>query len=245
MSVGNDVEWQARVQLAALHRLVDFHFGCGEGIYNHISLRLPDRPDSFLIKQHALLHREVTASNLVNITVAGHFDESSGVNGPGYALHGGILMARPDVNCAIHLHSNAGLAVSALAGGLKMYSQNALRFYRRVGYHAYQGIVEDLAERPAIAAALGADNVALILRNHGLVTVGGSARDAFENMRDLSIACETQIMIQSTGAEAPEVSDEICQRVAQQYVRHDAGRGRADWPAWMRLVESLDPSYQR
>jgi ribulose-5-phosphate 4-epimerase/fuculose-1-phosphate aldolase len=245
MTVGNDVEWAARVELAALHRLVDFHFGCGEGIYNHISLRLPDQPDSFLIKPHVLLHREVTASNLIKVTVAGQFDESSGVNGPGYALHGGILMARPDVNCAIHLHSNAGLAISALSGGLKMYSQNALRFYRRVGYHAYQGIVEDLAERPAIAAALGADNVALILRNHGLVTVGGSARDAFENMRDLTIACETQVMIQSTGAEAPEISDEICRRVAQQYVRHDAGRGRADWPAWLRLVESLDPSYKR
>jgi ribulose-5-phosphate 4-epimerase/fuculose-1-phosphate aldolase len=126
-----------------------------------------------------------------------------------------------------------------------MYSQNALRFYRRVGYHAYQGIVEDLAERPALAAALGADNVALILRNHGLVTVGGSARDAFENMRDLTIACETQIMIQSSGAAAHEIDDAICQRVAMQYVRHDAGRGRADWPAWLRLVESLDPSYQR
>jgi ribulose-5-phosphate 4-epimerase/fuculose-1-phosphate aldolase len=244
MSDAGDTERLARVELAALHRLVDFHFGCGEGIYNHISLRLPDPSGAFLLKPHALLHREVTASNLVKVPLHGEFDESSGVNGPGFALHGGILLARPDVQCAIHLHSNAGLAVSALACGLKMYSQNALRFYRRIGYHAYQGIVEELAERPAIAAALGTDNVALILRNHGLVTVGKSARDAFENLRDLTIACETQIMIQSTGAEAPEIADDICQRVAQQYVRHDAGRGRADWPAWLRLVESLDPTYK-
>jgi ribulose-5-phosphate 4-epimerase/fuculose-1-phosphate aldolase len=237
-------EQAARVELAALHRLIDFHYGCGEGIYNHISLRVPGQPDAFLIKPHVLLHREVTASNLVKVTTAGHFDEASGVNGPGYALHGGILLARPDVNCAIHLHSNAGLAVSALTCGLKMYSQNALRFYRRVGYHDYQGIVDDLAERPAIVRALGAGNAALILRNHGLVTVGGSARDAFENMRDLVIACQTQIMIQSTGAEAPEISEEICQRVAHQFVRHDAGRGRADWPAWLRLVDSLDSSYK-
>jgi ribulose-5-phosphate 4-epimerase/fuculose-1-phosphate aldolase len=134
--------------------------------------------------------------------------------------------------------------MSAHRTGLRMLSQNALRFYKRLGYHAYQGIVEDFSESDQIIAALGPSNIALILRNHGLVTVGKSARDAFERMRDLIIACETQLMLEAASADVIEIPEEICIKTAEQYVRHDSGRGTADWPAWLRLVRSLDPSYQ-
>jgi ribulose-5-phosphate 4-epimerase/fuculose-1-phosphate aldolase len=238
-------ERHARVELAALYRLLDMQYGVGEGIYNHVSLRVPGEPDHFLIKRHSLLYREVTASNLIKIGAQSDLDERSHVNRPGFTLHSAILLARPDVNCAIHLHTKPGLAMSAHARGLRMLSQNSVRFYRRLGYHAYQGIVEDSSERGHIVAALGTQNVALILRNHGLVTVGKSARDAFERMRDLTIACETQLMLEATGAEAIEIPDDICEKVAIQYEHHDSGRGAADWPAWLRLLDSTDPSFRQ
>jgi ribulose-5-phosphate 4-epimerase/fuculose-1-phosphate aldolase len=234
-----------RLELAALHRLIDFHYGTGEGIYNHASMRVPEQPDHFLLKPHALLFREVTASSLIKVALGADLDESAHVNRPGFTLHGAILASRPDLNCAIHLHTNVGLAMSAHRRGLRMLSQNAVRFYRRLGYHDYQGIVEDFSEREQIIAALGRANIALILRNHGLVTVGASAREAFERMRDLVIACETQLMLEATGDAGVEISEEICARVAEQYVRHDNGRGVADWPAWLRLIDSVDASYRR
>jgi len=187
----------------------------------------------------------VTASSLIKVPCDADLDERSHVNRPGFTLHSAILGGRPDVNCAIHIHSRAGLALSAHSRGLRMLSQNSLRFYKRLGYHDYQGIVEDSSEREQIATALGAGNIALILRNHGLVTVGQSTRDAFERLRDLIIACEMQLTLEATGDPGVEVSEELCARVAQQYVRHDSGRGAADWPAWVRLMDSIDASYRK
>lgn len=239
-----DSERETRIQLAALYRLLDYHYGCGEGIYNHVSMRLPEESNHFLIKPHSLLFREVTASSLIKVRLDADLDESSQVNRPGLTLHGAILSARTDVGCAIHIHSNAGLAISAQKDGLKMFSQNSVRFYKRLGYHSYQGIVEDFSEREMITTALGGENIAIILRNHGLVTVGAKPRDAFERMRDLIISCETQIMIQSTGADTVEIPPEVCERVSQQFIAHDSGRGAADWPAWIRLLDNTDSSYR-
>lgn len=237
-------ERYARVELAALYRLLDLHYGFGEGIYNHVSMRVPGEPNHFLIKAHSLMFREVTASNLIKVRLDADLDESSHVNRPGLTLHGAILSARPDVNCSIHVHSLAGLALSAHKTGLRMLTQNAVRFYNRVGYHTYQGIVEDFSERNQIAAALGTSNIALILRNHGLVTVGPKARDAFERMRDLIIACDAQLRIEATGAETIEIPPDLCEHVAAQFQRHDQGRGAADWPAWLRMLDLADTSYR-
>lgn len=238
-------EAEARVALAALYRLIDMQYGAGEGIYNHVSLRVPGEPGHFLIKRHALLYREVTASNLIKVDASSDPDERSHVNRPGFTLHSAILNARPDVGCAIHMHSKAGTAMSAHARGLRMLSQGSVRFYRRLGYHSYQGIVEDFSEREHIVAALGPRNIALILRNHGLVTVGATPRDAFERMRDLVTACETQLMLEATGAEVVEIPPELCEKVALQFERHDSGRGSADWPAWLRLLDATDASYRQ
>jgi ribulose-5-phosphate 4-epimerase/fuculose-1-phosphate aldolase len=236
-------EWAARVDLAALHRLIDTQYGVGEGIYNHISMRVPGERNFFYIKNHSLMFREVTASNLVKVHLGADLDESSHVNRPGLTLHSAILTARSDVNCAIHIHSIPGLVMSAHKRGLRMLTQNAIRFYGRVGYHPYQGIVEDFSERAQIAEGLGA-NIALFLRNHGLVVVGAGPGDAFERLRDLIIACETQLMLEASGSEAIEVDREICERVSAQYVRHDAHRATAAWPAWLRLLDSIDAAYR-
>ena len=159
-------EAEARFQLAALYRLIDHHFPSTDGIYNHLSLRVPDLTDHFLIKQHALLYEEVTASNLVRADMTRELDESAHVNRPGFVLHSTILRSRPDVNCVVHLHTTPGLVLSASRTGLKMLSQNALRFFGRIGVHPYEGITDGDAEGPRIAAALGSGNIALILSNH-------------------------------------------------------------------------------
>ncbi len=235
-------EWQARLDLAATYRLIA-HYGWGDVIYNHSSLRVPGEDRKFLIKRHELLYTEVTASNLVKVSMDDDLDESAGVNRPGFTLHGGVLSARPNVNCAVHVHTETGMAIAGLKHGLRMLSQPAVRFHNRVGYHDYEGITEDFAERQRINKALG-NNRALILRNHGLLTVGKTAREAFVLMKALIEAAEIQLRMEATGSALVEISPEICEKTAQQYERHDSGRGAADWPAYQRMLDAIDPHWR-
>ncbi len=235
-------EWQARVDLAAVYRLCAKN-GWDDLIYNHCSMRVPGEPDMFLMKQHELLWTEVTASNLRKVNMNDDLDEKSGVNRPGFTLHGGVLKGRADVNCAVHVHTETGMALAGMRDGLKMVSQQALRFYQRVGYHPYEGITEDFSERERILTHLG-QNRALILNNHGLLTVGKNAREAFILMKYLMSAATIQLQMESTGREVIEIPPATCEKVAAQYQSHDAGRGAADWPAYLRLLDSIDPSYR-
>jgi ribulose-5-phosphate 4-epimerase/fuculose-1-phosphate aldolase len=235
-------EWQARVDLAAVYRLLA-HYGWDDVIYNHSSMRVPGEPRNFLVKRHELLYTEVTASNLVKVCMDEDLDERAGVNRPGFTLHGGVLAARDDVNCAVHVHTELGMAISGLKGGLRTVSQPAIRFYNRVGYHDYEGITEDFSERERINRDLG-KNRALILRNHGLLTVGKTARESFVLMKTLIDAAEIQLTMQATGDELVEIPPEICEKTAAQYEHHDSGRGSADWPAYLRMLDKLDPGYR-
>jgi ribulose-5-phosphate 4-epimerase/fuculose-1-phosphate aldolase len=238
----SDAEWQARVDLAAVYRLLAHH-GWDDVIYNHSSMRVPDEPRNFLMKQHELLYTEVTASNLVKVNMDEDLDEKSGVNRPGFTLHGGVLSARPDVNCAIHIHTEDGMALAGLKHGLRMVSQQAIRFYKRIGYHAYEGITEDFDERARINKDLGG-NRAMIMHNHGMLTVGGTAREAFVLMKHLLNAAEIQLKMEATGAELLEIPPDVCEKTAEQYAKHDAGRGSADWPAYLRLLDKIDRGYR-
>src|SRR5215468_1208174 len=235
-------EWQARVDLAAVYRLIA-NYGWGDVIYNHSSMRVPGEDRMFLIKRHELLYTEVTASNLVKVSMDEDLDEKAGVNRPGFTLHGGVLSGRPDVNCAVHVHTEIGMAISGLQSGLRMCSQNAIRFYNRVGYHDYEGITEDFDERARINSDLG-KNRALIMRNHGLLTVGRSVREAFVLMKYLIEAAHIQLMMEATGGELIEIPPEVCAKTAEQYEHHDSGRGSADWPAYLRMLDQVDPSYR-
>jgi ribulose-5-phosphate 4-epimerase/fuculose-1-phosphate aldolase len=234
-------EWQARIDLAAAYRLVAY-YGWDDVIYNHISMRVPGEPRKFLIKAHELLYTEVTASNLVKVSDE-DLDEKAGVNRPGFTLHGGVLAARPDVNCALHMHTEAGMAIAAMKRGLRMLSQPAVRFYKRIGYHPYEGITEDFGERERINCDLG-QNKALIMHNHGLLTVGKTAREAFVLMEHLAEAAEIQVKLEATGGELIEIPPEICEKTAAQFEAHDRGRGTADWPAYLRMLDKEDPSYR-
>jgi ribulose-5-phosphate 4-epimerase/fuculose-1-phosphate aldolase len=237
-------EAAARIHLAGLYRLIDHHYPSTDGIYNHLSLRIPGRANEFLIKRHDLLYNEVTASNLVVADMSRDLDEKSHINRPGFVLHSAILRARLETHCVVHIHSIAGQAMTAHGGGLKMLSQNAVRFYNRIGYHPYEGITEDDSEAPRIVQALGAENIVLVLHNHGLAILGRTSREAFERTRDFLIACETQFMLEAAGAPLIEIPREICEKVSRQFVNHDSGRGQADWPAWMRFLDRVAPDFR-
>jgi ribulose-5-phosphate 4-epimerase/fuculose-1-phosphate aldolase len=238
----SQAEWEARVDLAAVYRLLA-HYGWDDVIYNHSSMRVPGEPRMFLMKKHELLYTEVTASNLVKVDMDQDLDEKSGVNRPGFTLHGGVLGARADVNCAVHVHTENGVALSGLKHGLRMISQQALRFYKRVGYHKYEGITEDFDERARINKDLG-QNRALILQHHGMLTVGKTAREAFVLMKYLLTAAEIQLTMEATGGELLEVPADVCAKTAEQFQHHDSGRGSSDWPAYLRMLDTIDSSYR-
>ncbi len=235
-------EWKARVDLAAVYRLLA-HYKLDDVIYNHSAMRVPGEPRMFLMKRHELLYNEVTASNLAKVSMDADLDEKSGVNRPGFTLHGGVLGGRDDVNCSVHIHTNNGMAIGAMKSGLRMLSQHATRFYKRIGYHAYEGITEDFEERARINRDLG-KNRAMILNHHGLLTVGQSAREAFVLMMVLLDAIDIQLKLEATKGELVEIPDAICAKTAEQFEHHDAGRGAADWSAYLRILDKIDTSYR-
>jgi ribulose-5-phosphate 4-epimerase/fuculose-1-phosphate aldolase len=240
----SDAEWQARVDLAASYRLC-VHYGWDNLIYNHIALRVPGEPGSFLFKRHKLMFDEVCASNLVKIGLNGRpLDEGDDVNAAGFTIHTAILKARSDLNCTLHVHGKAGMAMSAHGDGLLSMTQGAMRFHNRLSYHDYEGIATDLDESARLARDLGSTHKAMILRNHGLLTCGETASHALTLMRYLMGACETQLMLQATGCEIIIPPDDVCEHAAQQWEHHDAHGGKDDWPAYLRIANRLDPSYQ-
>ena len=247
-------EWQARTDLAAAYRLIA-HYGWGDVIYNHSSMRVPGEERKFLIKRHELLYTEVTASNLVKVSMDDDLDEFSGRRiGPASPCTAACSPARPDVNCAVHVHTEIGMAIAGLKSGLRMVSQQAIRFHNRVGYHPYEGITEDFGERARINAALG-QNRALIMHNHGLLTVGKTVREAFILMKYLIEAANIQLKMEATGSELIEIPPHICEstaqaiRAARQRPRHrrlaglsaDDGSGRPQLP---ELAHTLFPALQ-
>src|SRR6266705_6327724 len=188
-------EWQARVDLAACYRLVD-KYGMTDLIYNHITARIPGSPDHLLINLYGLLYREVTASSLVKIDVEGDIiwkpDTDYGINKSGYVIHGAIHKARPEVQCVLHTHTRAGMAVAAMKCGLLPLSQTSIRFVGHIGYHDYEGPAVDLDERERIVQDLGPHD-ALIMRNHGLLTCGATIQQAFNTMYQLELSCRSQV----------------------------------------------------
>jgi ribulose-5-phosphate 4-epimerase/fuculose-1-phosphate aldolase len=248
-SAAEPTERELREELAAVYRLVA-HFRMTDLIFTHISLRLPGPEVRFLINPYGLLFEEITASSLVVVGLDGLPTRKTGsrVNPAGFVIHSAIHAARADAHCVLHTHSKAGCAVAALACGLLPTNQMSMEFYDRVGYHDYEGIALNLAEQERLVAALG-EHSALILRNHGLLTVGGSARDAFLKMYYLDKACEIQVTALAAGALQLPPPD-VCEYAAQQFEGTAAG-DYADpdanplaWAALLRLLDRIAPDYR-
>ncbi|ACC72345.1 class II aldolase/adducin family protein [Paraburkholderia phymatum] len=237
-------ERATRDDLAAAYRLIAF-LGMDDGIYTHISARVPGADENFLINPFGLLFREVTASSLVKIDLEGKLLEPSDyeVNPAGFTIHSAIHAARPDALCVMHTHTIGGVAVSSLEDGLQPTNQWAFQFYDRVAYHEYEGLALDLDERARLVASLGPDKRCLILRNHGLLTIGRSVAEAFILMHNLERACRVQLAIQSSGQKVRGVPAEVCERTARQYERGGSSASQLDgiareWKSFRRLLEA-------
>lgn len=213
-------ERTVREELAAAYRLVAL-LGLEDSIWTHISARVPQHHDQFLINPHGVLFRDVTASSLVKIATDGRIIEDTPytVNEAGFTIHSAIHGAREDAGCVMHLHTVAGVAVSTLAGGLVPANQWSYQFYNRVAYHDYEGFADDLQERERLARDLGPTRRTLVLRNHGLVTLGRTVPEAFILMRNLHCACEAQLAFQATGLPISPVAPQVCEHTARQYER--------------------------
>jgi ribulose-5-phosphate 4-epimerase/fuculose-1-phosphate aldolase len=239
----SESERQARIDLAAAYRLAA-HLGWEYLIYNHIALRVPGEP-ALLVKPHGLLFTEVQASNLMKLPLKGAaMDFAQNVNTAAFVIHTAILNARPEVNCTLHVHTVPGMAMSASKKGLLPLTQNAMRFYNRLSYCDFAGYETETNEAERLVRSLGPKNMAMILRNHGLLSCGKSAYEAVSTMWALVMCCETQLMLEASGAEIDIPSPEICERTARQYegmIDQIAPDARA---AYMRIVEQIDPSYK-
>ena len=234
----DEAEWQARVDLAASYRLAD-HFGYSYLVYNHITARVPGT-EQFLINRFGLGYGEITASNLLKIDLDGNvIDGPNEVNLAGYVIHSAVHAARPDVNCVMHTHTHGGMAVSALECGFIPVTQDGMAFYNRLAYHEYEGVAVNIEERERLVTDLGHHH-AMIMRNHGLLTVGRTVGEAFVRMHNLERACLTQIQAMSTGQPLHLPPPEVCELAAQQLSAY----GEDEWPALLRLLDAKDTSYR-
>jgi ribulose-5-phosphate 4-epimerase/fuculose-1-phosphate aldolase len=239
-------EWEARVNLAACYRLVAL-YGMTDMAANHVSARVPGTRDQFLINAYGLFYEEITASSLIKIDLDGNViwkpDFDYGINQAGFVIHSAVHAARHDVDCVIHTHTAAGMAVASMKCGLLPLSQTAMRF-ATIAYHDYEGVALDLDERARLVADLGEAD-AMILRNHGLLTCGATIAQAFNAIHRLELACQTQVMSMTANTELIVPPADLVARTAGLFkpgVRRPFGV--MEWPGLLRQLDRRDPSYR-
>jgi len=240
-------EWAVRVDLAACYRLVA-QYGWEDLVFTHITARVPGAAEQFLINPYGLFFDEITASSLVKIDVHGNKlqDSPFPVNPAGFVIHSAIHAARHDVMCVLHTHTLNGVAVSTQRAGLLPISQHAAFVLGSLGYHDFEGPALNDDEKPRLVADLG-NKTSLILRNHGLLTVGDAIAEAFVAMYYLEASCAIQVRAQAGGGELIPVPKEIIERANDEVVGKDrraSRRGDLVWPGLRRRLDRLDASYQ-
>ncbi|MGB7481054.1 MAG: class II aldolase/adducin family protein [Burkholderiaceae bacterium] len=238
-------EWQARVDLAACYRLVA-NFGWSDLVFTHITARVPGTQDQFLINPYGMMFDEITASSLVKIDLDGRkLDDSPfPINPAGFTIHSAIHAARHDAQCVLHVHSVNGVAVSAQKGGLLPLSQQSMFVLASLAYHNYEGVALNDEEKPRLVADLGECNY-LMLRNHGLLTLGPTVADAFLAMYIFEAACMIQVRAQAGGGPLIEIPAPILEgALRQSRTVTRAQGGMLAWPGLLRRLERLDPSYR-
>ena len=238
-------EWQLRVDLAACYRIIAM-YGWDDLVFTHVSARVPGPDEHFLINAYGMMFEEMTASSLVKVDLHGNkvLESPHNVNPAGFVIHSAVHEAREDVACVLHTHTRSGIAVSIQAEGLLPLSQTSLFPYVTLGYHDYEGVALNDDEKPRLVADLG-DRNALMLRNHGLLTVGASIADAFLLMYVLETACQIQLLAQSTGGDLIEVPRPIVEGISAQAAEVTKGLGGdLVWPGLLRKLDRRDSSYR-
>jgi len=241
----SNAEWDARVELAACFRLVDY-YGMSDLTGTHCSARVPGDEEYFLMNAHGIFFDEVTASNLAKVRISdGEVVEGeiAKVNPAGYTIHSAIHEARPDALCAVHTHTRAGMAVSAMSCGLLPISQHSMEYYNRISYHEYEGVAVNPDEKPRLVADLGENN-AMILRNHGLLVLGRTISEAFQLIFRLEKCCQSQVDVMASGADIHLISEEVRTSTSQMMENRGNNIGDRSWPGHLRRLDRLDPSYK-
>ncbi|GGC94398.1 class II aldolase/adducin family protein [Undibacterium terreum] len=236
-------EWQTRVDLAACYRLCALN-GWDDLIYTHISATVPDEPGHFLLNPFGLRFDEVCASNLVKIDLHGNIvsGKHQKVNVSGFAIHAAVHTARPDAVCVMHLHNTNGIAVGMQEQGLLPLSQHALRFYRQLAYHDYEGLALSPQEQGRLTAAL-ADYPAMLLRNHGTLTCGRSIAEAYVLMDTLDKACAIQLKAMAGGGHLHQPASAVCEKTYLELLGDGSPEGILEWPALLRKLDQISPTY--
>lgn len=240
----SDNEWATRRDLAAAYRLVAL-FGWDDLVFTHISAKIPEE-ETFLINPYGLGFDEITASSLVKINLRGEkvSDSPFTINPAGFLIHSCIHEAREDAGCVLHTHSINGVAVSCQKDGLLPVSQFAASLLHTLSYHDYEGLALNDDERPRLVRDLGSSNC-LILRNHGLLTVGPTVHTAFSYMHRLEAACMTQLRAMSGAAELIDIPRDILDMAETQLksVRLGSSPGEIFWPALLRRLNRVNPGF--
>jgi len=236
-------EWARRLDLAACYRLIAMH-GWDDLVFTHVSARVPGPEHHFLINPYGMTFDEITASSLVKIDLDGRKVSASphDVNPAGFTIHSAIHAAREDAACVLHLHTRDGVALSAQAGGLLPISQQATVVLGSLAYHDYEGIALNDDEKPRLVHDLG-EREFMVLRNHGLLTVGASVASAFLNMYLLQSVCTIQLRAQAGGAALTRLSQDVIARNDGGWRAVSRGGGIA-WPALLRKLDRRDASWR-
>lgn len=245
-----EAEWTLRVDLAAAYRLVAL-FGWDDLVFTHLTARLPGPEHHFLINRYGMGFDEITASSLVKIGLDGRpvgaaaDDPAATVNPAGFVIHSAVHAARDDALCVMHTHSLNGIAVSAQREGLRPISQQSLFVLAALGYHDYEGVALNDEEKPRLVRDLGGNSF-LMLRNHGLLTVGASVADAFLAMYIFEAACAIQVRAMAGGGELLPIPAPILAGIRAQAAQVTRGLGGAlAWPSLLRRLQRHNPGYDR
>lgn len=234
-------EWEVRVDLAAMFRLTNL-FGWDDTIWNHITARVPGTDHTFLMHRFGLLYEEVTASNLIKVDEHGKVLEGPpDVNTAGFVIHSAIHLNHPDNHFVFHAHPPTALAATAIKNGIPYWVQDSSMLYGKIGYHDWEGLSVDLDERFRIAENLG-DNKVLVMRNHGFLSVGKTAGEAFMNMYYMIRMCEVAVQAQGSGLELEPATPALWEMSCKQYEAF--APGKYEWPALKRRCDRADPSYR-
>ena len=239
-------EWEQRVQLAACYRAF-VHYGWTDSIFTHLSARVPGQPNQYLINPYGLLFHEICASNLIKVDFDGNVvDGDYPYNEAGHAIHTAMLQARPDINIALHSHTRAGMAVSCMDCGLLPLTQQANEIRDLLVYHDYGVARSNSVECERLGADIG-DRYIMIMRNHGLLTVGRSVAEAFYYLYTVESACKVQVDVlacqQGYVTPDPAVVDELAEEGSRR-ATGSANHVDMAWAAVLRMLDQKDPSFR-
>ena len=240
-----EAEWQTRCDLAALYRITDV-YGWTDTINTHMSARIPGEPTAFLINNYGDLFHEITASSLVKLDLDGTvYSKDGSFNAAGFTIHSGVYKARPDVNCVMHTHTRAGTGISVLKKGLRPISQDALAVLDEVVYHEY-GMPTSQEECDALGVSCQQGSC-VVLRNHGLLSVGATIPAALRRLYMMERACEVEIIARGLDEEPAPIEDAVVQGYAARAKAQRASPefGMTDWKAALRLIEGKGSDWRQ